>query len=231
MTQSKRFSKCNHCVRLKTLIRQSVGMRKDYWKKQHEEHNEWQMRERKKMAKHVQKATNPATKHKYMVIEMDNMDNLKTHLPQMPREPKELDKKARLTTHITGVHIPGDSRPFRCYTWHDRFPTGSDTVLTLLLKVLGDLEGPHPETLYLHLDNCWRENKNKYLLSLTHLLVAKGIFKKIKICFLPVGHTHNIVDQVFSRFSIALQTQIFSLLTISTAFAEEDTMLRPASVG
>ena len=207
VTQSKRFSKCNHCVRLKTVIRQSVGIRKNYWKNEHEKHNDWQMRERKKMAKHVQKATNPGTKDKYMVIEMDNMDNAKTQCPQMPREPKDLDKKTRLTTHITGVHIPGESKPFRCYTWHDRFPTGSDTVLTLLLKILDDLEGPHPETLYLHLDNCWRENKNKYLLSLTHLLVGKGVFKKIKICFLPVGHTHNIVDQMFSRFSVALKTE------------------------
>ncbi|XP_062594544.1 uncharacterized protein LOC134255959 [Saccostrea cucullata] len=32
-------------------------------------------------------------------------------------------------------------------------------------------------------------------------LVEKGIFKKIKILFLMVGHTHEDIDQVFSKFS------------------------------
>jgi len=204
--RSKRFSKCAHCVRLKELITQSVGQRKLYWRTQHDKHNEWQMRERKKLAKHVEKAVNPDTKHKYMVIEMDNMDNAKTALPCMPRPPKDLDSKDKLITHVTGVHVPGDSKhPFRCYTWHDRFPTGSDTVITILLKALSQIEGPLPPTLYLHMDNCWRENKNKYMLAISHLLVHTGVFKKVKMCFLPVGHTHNIVDQMFSRFSEAIK--------------------------
>jgi len=204
--RSKRFSKCEHCVRLKELIKQSVGQRKLFWKTQHDKHNTWQMRERKKQAKHVEKAVNPDTRHKYMVIEMDNMDNAKTALPRMPRPPKDLDGKDNLITHVTGVHVPGDENtPFRCYTWHDRFPTGSDTVITILLKVLSQIEGPLPPTLYLHMDNCWRENKNKYMLAISHLLVHTGVFKKVKMCFLPVGHTHNIVDQMFSRFSEAIK--------------------------
>jgi hypothetical protein len=170
------------------------------------------MRERKKMATHVNKAFDPDTKQKSMVIEMDNMDNLKTGVPQMAREPKSLDKKERLTTHITGVHVPGQSKPFRCYTWHDRFPSGSDAVMTMVLCTLLNYEGPIPEVLYLHLDNCWRENKNKYVLALMHLLVGNGIFKKVKVCFLPVGHTHNIVDQMFSCFSRALKcSDIFTV--------------------
>jgi hypothetical protein len=35
--------------------------------------------------------------------------------------------------------------------------------------------------------------------------VKYGVFKKVKLNFLPKGHTHNDVDQMFSRLSVALQ--------------------------
>ena len=37
------------------------------------------------------------------------------------------------------------------------------------------------------------------------MLVEKGIFKKLKLGFLLVGHTHDHIDQMSSRFSIRLQ--------------------------
>ncbi|KAL3679675.1 hypothetical protein R1sor_022631 [Riccia sorocarpa] len=37
------------------------------------------------------------------------------------------------------------------------------------------------------------------------MLVEKKIFRKIKVGFLIVGHTHDHVDQMFSRFSVALR--------------------------
>ena len=36
-------------------------------------------------------------------------------------------------------------------------------------------------------------------------LVNLGVFRKIKVNFLLVGHTHENIDQMFSRFSIALR--------------------------
>ena len=37
-----------------------------------------------------------------------------------------------------------------------------------------------------------------------HCLQEKGIFKKIQLNFLVVGHTHDLIDQVFSRYSVAM---------------------------
>ncbi|KAL6040863.1 Transposase [Balamuthia mandrillaris] len=49
----------------------------------------------------------------------------------------------------------------------------------------------HPnQTLYLQADNCYKENKNKYLLAFLCWLVHLKMFSKIKLCFLPPGHTH-----------------------------------------
>ena len=75
-----------------------------------------------------------------------------------------------------------------------------------------------------------RENKNKYILSLCALLVEKKIFRmleeilsynaiyiiicnsiyyiiQVKVSFPPVGHTHEDIDQLFSKISMALRRQ------------------------
>ena len=51
------------------------------------------------------------------------------------------------------------------------------------------------------MDNCWRENKNKYVMSYLSNLVQQNVFKQIQINFMSVGHTHNDVDQLFSVLS------------------------------
>lgn len=210
--KSKRFSECQWCWRLKKKCNETSGERKKFWEAEHTQHNEWQMRERLAQAKHVELATNDQTREEHMVLMIDNMDHSKSSLPNFPRTPKDVDGSELLNTHITGIHVPGwKQRPYTCYTWHDRFPTGSDSVITMVLKTLCDYakdrDGKLPPNLYLHMDNCWRENKNRFVLALAHLLVHAGCFKRVDICFLPVGHTHNIVDQMFSRFSTAMATK------------------------
>ena len=58
-----------------------------------------------------------------------------------------------------------------------------------------------PKVLYLQLDNCAKDNKNKNLFAFLAHLVLRGVFKKIKVGFEIVGHTHDKVDQFFSRLS------------------------------
>jgi len=36
-------------------------------------------------------------------------------------------------------------------------------------------------------------------------LVDTGLFQEIRLSFLPVGHTHTDIDQMFSRFSKRLE--------------------------
>ena len=40
------------------------------------------------------------------------------------------------------------------------------------------------------MDNCGRENKNRYVFSYLSYLVQCGLFKEIRYSFLSVGHTH-----------------------------------------
>ncbi|XP_052692810.1 uncharacterized protein LOC128171098 [Crassostrea angulata] len=76
-----------------------------------------------------------------------------------------------------------------------------------------------PDTLYLQMDNCPGQNKNRYILGFLCWLVEIGVFKKIKVSFLMVGHTHEDIDQVFSRFSSLLSRRSALTLTkLITAF-------------
>ena len=62
-----------------------------------------------------------------------------------------------------------------------------------------------PRTLLLQLDNCGSENKNRYVFAYLSLLVARGVFDMVQLGFLMVGHTHEDIDALFSRFSEKLR--------------------------
>ena len=56
-----------------------------------------------------------------------------------------------------------------------------------------------PPILRVQLDNCAKDNKNRYVFAYWSLLVAKGIFKEVFVFFLLVGHTHDDIDASFGR--------------------------------
>eukprot|EP00731_Ephydatia_muelleri_P032350 Em0023g857a len=110
--------------------------------------------------------------------------------------------KALLKTHIIGGLTHGHGE--YAYLSFGEFPQDSNLTLSILLSILNNInrkEHRLPDTLYLQMDNCSRENKNKYVYGVLGYLVLKGIFRKVRLSFLPVGHTHEDIDQMFSRFS------------------------------
>ena len=85
-----------------------------------------------------------------------------------------------------------------------------------------------PRTLLLQLDNCGSENKNRYVFAYLSLLVAKGAFDMVQLGFLMVGHTHEDIDALFSRFSEEIRTaQVFSFPHLMKRF-NECTLSHPA---
>ena len=62
-----------------------------------------------------------------------------------------------------------------------------------------------PPVLFLQLDNTTKQNKGRFVLAFLALLVEHGIFERAYVCYLPVGHTHEDIDQMFSRLAIALR--------------------------
>ena len=64
-------------------------------------------------------------------------------------------------------------------------------TVTVMQRVLQTWQGILPPVLYVQLDNTARENKNSTVFGYLSMLVERGIFKKIKVKVLLVGHTHD----------------------------------------
>jgi hypothetical protein len=68
------------------------------------------------------------------------------------------------------------------------------------------LENLIPKKLLLQLDNTTKQNKSKFLFGYLAFLLLRGTFDHVLVSFLPVGHTHEDIDQMFSRFSVKLRS-------------------------
>jgi hypothetical protein len=142
-----------------------------------------------KLKKHRQKCYWESCK--YVGLYIDGMDQKKTELPHFTKVPKNMD-----------INYPN-------------FHNDSNLTIHVIQDILNGWEGDLPLVLYLQLDNTSKENKNKFLIAYLHMLVEREVFKKIKVGFLMVGHTHDQFDQIFSRFSVKLKkTRAYRLETL-----------------
>ncbi len=64
-----------------------------------------------------------------------------------------------------------------------------------------------PKHFLLQMDNYVKGNKNRYLLAFLSLLIAREVFKEVRLRFLMVGHTHEDIDGCFGYLSKKLKEQ------------------------
>ena len=113
--------------------------------------------------------------------------------PTLQVEKQNVLTQATFNRHISGV-ISHGHRKHMTYVDVLEYPHDSNLSMNIILKVLYTLAQSNrnslPPVLFLQADNCFRENKNKYLLALCELFVHLRIFKEVHLSFLFVGHTH-----------------------------------------
>ena len=130
--------------------------------------------QRKKYYHHRSKSkSNP---DKYMTLIIDGMDQAKLMLPKMNRLSKAYSDAYKLKTHLTGVLDHGNN-PY-CVVDLFQWPHDSNLTMNVLLHVFNRRD-VLPDILYLQMDNCYRENKNQFLISFLALLVQMDVFKKV----------------------------------------------------
>ena len=111
---------------------------------------------------------------------------------------------------------------------HELFPeSNSHPLYSALLRgaeMCMDPLGPPPDTpipakplppiLNVQMDNAVSDNKNRYVFCFWSLLVAKCIFREVYVNFMLVGHTHDDIDALFGRWSMALRKESFPTVSL-----------------
>ena len=89
------------------------------------------------------------------------MDQAKLLLPRLVVIAHAYANARKQRTHLTGVLNHG--RQPKGYFDLFQFPHYANLTINILLLELQSMGEDLPDTLYLQMDNCWRENKNQFV--------------------------------------------------------------------
>ena len=92
-----------------------------------------------------------------------------------------------------------------------KFENGSNMIVTIVYHLLEDFLKDHgklPKKLHLNLDNCWRENKNRFLFSFLEALLHLNIFVEVTCNFLLGKPLIYVIDQ--TREAIKIENPVIS---------------------
>ena len=195
------WSRCDECSEWRDLLSKAASLEeKVKYRAAYDAHLQHQRDQRLKYYKHRQKAHDYP--EKYCSIILDAMDQAKSTLPHVPRDPKAAADCEKLKQKVMGCLVHGYG--MYLYLLSPPIKAGGNFAVHALARTIEHLrvrrqEQGHtglPPTLYLQLDNA-SDNKNTNVMAFCDYLVTTGVFRKIKVSFLLVGHTHEDVDQYF----------------------------------
>lgn len=204
--KAQRFSTCDECDRLRTGLREALmsGQRTDLLKDQRKTHLKFIFQERLEYQKKKDRARLHSSDCCSIII--DGADQSAFGIPHFTTKPKSQRGHA-MKVKLIGLLEHKIQNKLTLYTMTEEHSTGANHVIEVLHRFLNvkRSEGPLPAKFYVQLDNCSRENKNKYVMAYFEMLVSVGVFESVEVGFLPVGHTHEDVDQSFSQTSSRLR--------------------------
>lgn len=192
--KKNRLGKCDVCARLSndklTLTRLTLPA----WQLQRRNHIQNVYKERQENNRRIVFAqTYPAL---VTLIGIDRMNALR--MPWQMPFPKSWLTKARPRYEVISLLDFGNNQS-QLYHGLNCFPHDSDMTMTILYFRIRELResGNVTPKLILHMDNCYRENKNRYVFAFCVMLLFNGWYKEVNLFFLPPGHTHAENDALF----------------------------------
>jgi hypothetical protein len=196
------FAQCGECARLKTAIASATTKaEREKLRAERTEHLALTTKCRKAYYKNRELARKQP--EEYLSTITDGMDQAKLRTPHFARENKAVT--AQLDYTLQGVLFHGAMKRMECFLIPHTYKGGSNVTVHCLNESLKRMQAAYkkaglkwPHTWFLQLDNTTKENKNQFTLAYLQMLVDTGVFKRIEVSFLPVGHTHEDIDQRFS---------------------------------
>ena len=205
ISEYKPLSGCKICSELRTALRNCKSLEeRTALKLRRKNHLDEVRVERRAYHKTRAEASKPGSNVISIII--DAMDQSKTDIMKTASKIPGDENYPRLRTAVLGVKVHGKEQSNYVYLSHPDIPHGANFCLQGLYSTLEKVGFDNlPDTLRLQLDNTVKDNKNKHVFTSLALLVKTGVFKEIYVSFLPVGHTHEDIDQLFSRISAMLK--------------------------
>jgi hypothetical protein len=198
------FAKCTTCVENRRLHCESgCPIEKQRLSQEHRDHVQFIRREREVYWAIRAKARRNPTMLASLCI--DAADQSDFHLPHFSERDKRECGAWKVKTHVVAALIHG--HPPLVFVSGNQCKQGHNVTIQALWECLLYLKahGGIPPTVYLQLDNTTKQNKGKYLVAFCEVLVACGVTDHMILNFLPVGHTHEDVDQLFSAIARRLR--------------------------
>lgn len=201
------FTQCTECVRLLDNLskRPIQADEREGWVKELRTHTKLIFDLRVRYALRAEKAIEQPKN--YLSISIDAADQSAYGIPYYYRRSHAQDGMTKVSVHLMGAIVHG-RQPF-AFTFLENIKHGTNITIECLHRIfrrIRENEGALPQVLYLQMDNTCKQNKNKYMLAWMYHLVHIGTFRAVHLHFLPVGHTHTDVDQMFSRLAVHLRS-------------------------
>ena len=114
---------------------------------------------------------------------------------------KDINDECLVKMHLVGCLAYNGIVKTHVFTTYPNVHNDPNLVVIVIQKILMNWGKPLPPVLYIQFYNTARENKNSTVFGYLSMLVEQAVFRKVKVNFLLVGHTHDHIDQMFSTFS------------------------------
>lgn len=215
IAKSKQMCRCNDCETLDNKIAVASREKNEAAKRLHQAEKQSHLRAAQQQREYFDKMKVSAVMNALAMwcITFDGMDQSKTKLPSRKRYAKDLEPLPRLGLHVIGAFcFGGPLRVLGLFNYPDVRKDSNlsctilERILDLQYRALGDDPGSRwPARIHVTFDNTASEAKNQYFFRFLGLLVLHGVFEAITVSNLLVGHTHDIVDQMFSVWAKMLR--------------------------
>jgi hypothetical protein len=200
-----RFALCDECIQFRELtLLDQTAVERAALKTAQVAHHIFVKCERQLYYIRRARGSDPAVSAMSMIV--DAADQSDYALPYFYNATHSSQKCFRVPTHLMGVLVHGEA--VHAYTYYENFKQGNNVTIEAIHEALAAKlakDGGLADTLYLQLDNTSKQCKGRYMIGFLGFLILLGLFKHIVLSFLPVGHTHEDVDQMFSRLSVYLE--------------------------
>jgi hypothetical protein len=187
-----RLGRCDVCEELSEKIKKSRGQKRDRYLTQKAQHVHQCKQERLEVEAKLQRARTHPEDWTCIATDWCNPH----YMPHRSRTPKTWFTKRRLKYHVFGICNYGTKE--RILFPHFEFWTHDANLhISFLFCYLRESreKGQLGKNLMLQMDNCWRDNKNKWFFGFLAKLISLNWFHSVEIYYLSPGHSHAIVDR------------------------------------